>query len=670
MEAVNANGRRTPFVIDPVAERQWWSSTFVPPGPGHPRPTVAIGTESGVAVFDLETGQRTRIFAGHSAPVVSLAPSPDGRWLASGSQDQTVMLYPLDGCDTRPALGAVFRQRPDGSWTVAEVKLASAAAAMGLKAGDVVLEVGTGKGRDELKYYRKPEEIAEFAKLVDGLEPMTYTIGIKVRRMVLDPDDRSCASGSSSCRPRSGTALLRDPSPDTDKEWVVWTPQGYYDTSIEGDTRLLGWHTNPPYRSSRPTDFVPVVTYAGTMNRPDVLDRLWRTGDLQQALAPLPADTPPPVAVAVANQPPRVMLASIGGDAKMPAPGVVWKVSVPRPKVSLRVVADDGKPPIRARRIVLDEQLKPQPPIGKPTASFSEDVDVELPPNRTVRMSVEAENVIGTRRTESIDIVYVQPPQQPPLPRLVLLSIGTDVLADPQLPPVKFADKDAADLARFLAGHLISADATKPKLTESRVLTGAEASTGSITGALDHLQILLREKQVNKGDVVAIVIAAHVLSLNDSTIMAASDSKIGQPARSIIQTRDLCDLLGRFTDYGCRVIVLLDCVHNVGEPLVSEIKPLVRELYQKRRVITFVASTEGPSDVDVPKEHGLFALGLLQVFQGANAGGPSGDRSGGFTLDQFKTALRDAVQELSGRQQDAACYIPLELPEQTWFAKP
>ncbi len=124
------------------------------------------------------------------------------------------------------------------------------------------------------------------------------------------------------------------------------------------------------------------------------------------------------------------------------------------------------------------------------------------------------------------------------------------------------------------------------------------------------------------------------------------------------------------TDYGCRVILFLDGVHKLDEPLTSEIKPFVRELQQKRRVITFVASKEGPSDVDVTNEHGLFALGLLQVFQGADLAGARKDRTAPYTLDQFKTALRDAVLNLSGRQQEASCYIPLELPEQTWFAKP
>src|SRR5205807_4353988 len=130
LEAVNADGRRWRVDLDFGAERLWWSSTFVPPGPGHPRPTVAVGTEAGVAVFDLETGTRTRVFAGHSAPVVSLAPAPDGRWLASSSLDQTVVIYPLGGCDTRPGLGATFRQRADGVWMVAEVRRQSFAAAI------------------------------------------------------------------------------------------------------------------------------------------------------------------------------------------------------------------------------------------------------------------------------------------------------------------------------------------------------------------------------------------------------------------------------------------------------------------------------------------------------------------------------------------------------------
>jgi WD40 repeat protein len=669
-EAIDANGRVVPFDINPTTERLWWSSTFVPPGPGHPRATVAFGTESGIAIFDLETGRRTRSFAGQSAPVVSVVASPDGRWLASSSQDQTVMLYPLAGCDTRPALGARFQQRPDGRWAVAEVTPGSPAASMGLATGDLIKKAGTGSTLEGTKVYAKPEEIAEFVKLVDGLEPLMYLIGINIQRMVSIPDFGLVPLETSlptTKRDNAALTLLLD----TDNEWVVWTPQGYYDTSIDGDTRLLGWHTNPPYQTSRPTDFVPVVTYARTMNRPDVLERLWRTGDLRQALAPVPAVAPPPVAVAGASQPPRIIFASVDGGVRLPASGVVWRVGIAKPKVSLKIAADEGAPRIRDLRIMLDEKLRTGPRLASPLASFTEDVELELAPNRPVRLAVEAVSVDGTSRKETIDVVYAQPPQPAAArPRLFLLGIGTDQLGDAQLPPVKFADKDAGDVARFLTDHLISADATRPKLENSQVLAGTEASTGSITGALDRLHDLLVRKQFNKGDIVAIFLAAHVLELKDATVIATADSQISQAPRTVVPTQDICDLLGQITDYGCRVIVFVDGVHNVGDPLVSEIKPLVRDLYQKRRVITFVASKEGPSDVDVPNEHGIFSLGILQVFQGASPGGPNGNRSNGYTLDQFKTALRDAVQNLSGRQQDASCYIPLELPEQTLFAKP
>ena len=663
LEAVNANGGRILLAIDPSTERWWWSSTFVPPGPTHPRATVAIGTESGIAVFDLETGQRTRTFAGPSAPVVSVAPSPDGRWLVSGSQDQSVMLYPLAGCDTRPGLGAAFRQGADGTWTVESVQAKSFAKAMGLKRRDVITQAVIGS-----QLFARPEEIARFISQADQEPPgVKNPIGIQVRRRVSIP-----WFGPIPLEARLPTTKRDSPALtfllDTDREWVVWTPGGYYDTSIAGDTRLLGWHTNPPYLASRSTDFVPIVTYSGTMNRPDVLDRLWRTGDLDQALAPMPAATPPPVAVAAASQPPRIRFASIGGNAQLPAPGVVWKVNVPRPRLTVTIAADAGKAEIRDRRIIVDERLRVQAPIAAPVTNLSEDIEIDLAPNRQVRLAVEAANVNGTRRTEILDMVYVQPPRPPvTIPRLHVLSIGTNQVADKQLPPVRFADKDAADLAQFLADHLTSTDGSRMKLEGRQVLTHADASSASIFAALDRLDGLLKKKMVNKGDVVAVVIAAHVLELQDSTIIAVSDSQFGQSPRSVVPARDLCELLGQLTDYGCRVVVFLDGVHKVDDSLVSEIKPLVRELYLKRRVITFVASKEGPSDVDVPNGHGLFALGVLRAFQGAN---PNGNRADAYTLDQFKTSLRDTVENLSGRQQDSSCYIPLEVPEQALFATP
>jgi WD40 repeat protein/tRNA A-37 threonylcarbamoyl transferase component Bud32 len=276
LELANADGRRRRILLDRGNEQLWWSWTFLPPGPEHSRPTVAIGTAGGIAVFDVETGQRTRVLAGHASPVVSVVPSPDGRWLASGSLDQTIMFYPLAGCDARPGLGASFMRRPDGVWTVSKVKRASVGAEMGLRAGDLIVQAGTGHGRDRV-LYNTSEEIAEFVKLVDGLEPYLYTVGIEIRRTLLIPT--------------IGTVVLRDTLATTkrdshvltlflsvDKEWIVWTPHGYYDSSPLADQRYLEWD-RLRLSSTWPAEVFPAVTFETQFRRPDIITNLIGSDD-------------------------------------------------------------------------------------------------------------------------------------------------------------------------------------------------------------------------------------------------------------------------------------------------------------------------------------------------------------------------------------------------------
>ncbi len=686
LAAVDATGQRRLLAIERRLERQAWSSTFIPGAASHPRATVAIGTESGVAVFDFETGARTRVYAGHSSPVVSLAPSRDGRWLASSSLDQTVLLYPLDDCDSRPLLGATVRVGPGGDWTVDAVDRQSFAAAMGLLPADILLEVGIGWGESQKKYHKTPAEIDEFFRTLPQMEPFLYTIGIVVRRTLpIPPLGFVTYEAVLPTTRRNNPALALFLG--TDREWVLWTPQGYYDTSIEGDARFLGWHINPPFQTSRPTDFVPIGAFADAMNRRDVLDRLWRSGVVDQvAIAPpvapavaRAAEVRQPTVVAAEDQPPRIVFAPIQGGTQLPAPGVLWVVDRPDVKVSLRISAS-GRSEIGKRRIVLDERPMPLNENIGPAGDFSEDVPLSgLVPNRRVRLAAEATNTAGGQRTETIDIVYLPPakpaapavgePSAPGPPRLHVLAIGCDRFAA-GLPPLDYAGRDAETLAGWLADHLTSADGARNVSELPVVLVGAKASFQSITEACDHLHDLVANKRVRDRDIVAVVIASYLLASPDGVVIAAADTVASNPPRTAFAASDLSEVLGQLTEYGCRVVVFLDGLHKVEEPSRSEIKPFVRELLRKRGVITFIASNEGPSGVDRPREHGVFALGVTQVFLGADLAGVRKDRSDAYTLDQFRTALRNEVFNLSARRQQASCYIPTRVPERTLFARP
>src|SRR3954468_17113784 len=58
---------------------------------------VTAGADGPIAIWCEGGAQPDTVFNGHAAPIVALAVSPDGAWLASAAWDQTVRLWPLAG---------------------------------------------------------------------------------------------------------------------------------------------------------------------------------------------------------------------------------------------------------------------------------------------------------------------------------------------------------------------------------------------------------------------------------------------------------------------------------------------------------------------------------------------------------------------------------------------
>ena len=80
-----------------------------------------------------------------------------------------------------------------------------------------------------------------------------------------------------------------------------------------------------------------------------------------------------------------------------------------------------------------------------------------------------------------------------------------------------------------MPGHLTSADGARVLHDGGRdqiLLTADLASTGAIEQALERLSGDCATSQLRKGDIVVVVIAAHVLDLGGTSMIAASDTKI------------------------------------------------------------------------------------------------------------------------------------------------
>ena len=166
---------------------------------------------------------------------------------------------------------------------------------------------------------------------------------------------------------------------------------------------------------ARPTDFVPMSTYAGTMLQPKVLEQLWRTGDLEKATvaAGLPAGVPTFDELAYKQQPPRITFAPVQGERFLPAPGILWTVDVPNPRLELDISATMASK-IASRRVIADEQMLELPPLAGPSTELREQITLNLVPKRRVRLAVEATSENQTRRSETIDLLYLPRKESPP----------------------------------------------------------------------------------------------------------------------------------------------------------------------------------------------------------------------------------------------------------------
>ena len=498
---------------------------------------------TGLGIFDLETGGRTRVYAGHSSPVVSLSPSRDGRWLASSSLDQTVLLYPLDGCDTRPPLGSGFRLRPEGTYAVESVERQSFAAAMGLLPADVLVQVGGGWGEDQNKYHNTAAELDEFFRTVPQLQPSLYTIGIKVRRTLTIPTIGAVpfeAVLPTTRRNNPALALFVG----TDREWVLWTPQGYYDTSI-GGTRVPGL----AYQRRLPLDPAHRLRPDRDLCRDDVTAPGARSaladGRPRSALeqAERPAGTVQPEPGRMRAPAPHPL--HVGGVRRAAArPG--RRVDRPdrNPRVGLSIQAEaDSK--IGCRRVIFDEQVLGLSPLAGPQPGIAENVQVELVPRRRVRLAVEAANEDGTRRTEVIDMVYIPEEETPAAPAAAGRARPRGRSIAESRPPA------ARRLRRPRCPRPGRLPLRSPDLTrrsedgsgspeDRRVLTGECALAGALGRELEELREWVRSKRLRKGDIVAVVIAAHILELDGTPAIAAADSDphggvpaVGRPAASV-----------------------------------------------------------------------------------------------------------------------------------------
>jgi WD40 repeat protein len=644
LNVVPPQGQPVPIALDSNEDLRWMSYTFIPPNPAasHPSLALGVGTLSGsIVIHRLPDGQRTRVFSGHSGAVYGLAPSADGRWLASASADQTVRLWTLAGCDVRPPLGATFERNAQGVFNVKEVAHRGFAEQMGLLPGDRIDQCSRSVVDRQV-----PIAPDALIREIDTIAP-GMPIAIVANR---------------GGQPAQFQTTRRD-SPvlslflGSDHEWVIWMPEGYYDTSIAGDRRLLGWHVNKGV--AMPPEFHPMSRYEAQLRKPPIIDTLLRTADAVGAIGAVGALSPPEVV-----PPPTIRIVA-------PLPVTAGgEIEVQQPSLDLRVeVVGTQDRPVRSL-VVRNGSVRYPPRLFNPPA-LREEVPFQIKLQRDQNaISMVATDNQGVERVQVIRVrLKVFPEQEKPeipehplsiAPRLVVRSIGIEKFHDRNIPEIKFAALDARKLASFLV-----APADKKRFREDRidsqVIYEPGATSREIFNIFEGLAGKIRDRTLGAGDSVFLIIESHVLNVGPgaSLVVGANADIKNIKNEASVPAGAISERLEEVASAGCLVLLFLDGIHEPvpGLPRSTAIGEWIRDL-NRRSVFVFLASKQEPS---IPlNQIGAFAQAILDSVTIAGRVPRPGEPRGGVspTLDDFQAAVVNRVRELTQRRQFADFYPP------------
>jgi WD40 repeat protein len=335
------------------------------------------------------------------------------------------------------------------------------------------------------------------------------------------PDGRLLASGADDQTMRLWNIATRELIVTLfhgrDGEWVMWTPQGYYASSPNGDG-LVGWHINRG--PDRAADFITARQLRLRFFRPDIVDEAIRRASAKAAaegagdgfqIGDLDARLPPEIeAIAPAGHSIHtagraVVTLALADDARDPVQDFTITVG------GRRVPATPAEP----------DRAEPPRALGSAFASGRR-VAFEVPLSEGSNLvRISARNSIGESRPVEILLRQRGEGALDGRGTLYILAVGVDnyLWGGEALPNLRYARADAVAFQTEVRRRF----ADQHSKVESRLLvTGAggdlEPSQANVIAALGRLS------QAQSNDTVVVFLAGHGENDGDNYLFLPADA--------------------------------------------------------------------------------------------------------------------------------------------------
>lgn len=473
--------------------------------------------------------------------------------------------------------------------------------------------------------------------------------------VAVSPDSRTLVSGSDDQTIRlwdiaSGKNLLTI-FVGSDQEWVAWTPEGYYTSSLNGD-KYIGWHVNKG--EDQTAVFYPASQFQQQFYRPDVVAAYLDTRDITIALKQANANREPELTAQPVDPTPNI-------QESLPPVLFVYhpdtkEVTVDSGTLTVKAVAQSQNLPLIDVKILLNGiQMAgtPEGPIkGKPLRRL---VELEIP----LREGKNILRVIAAHEKATSDpevrTIYYTPKEGVPshvdsTRNLFFLGIGISDYKHAAF-QLEFADDDATVLAKRLTtqkGQLYDD-------VQAEVLANKDATRGEIIRKLNWFRTAGTDR-----DVRILFLSGHG-DIEEQQYYFLSHEQHPQDRLNVdgVSWKSVLDSL---TAIPGDTILLLDTCRATGlvngvqskDARAADIDPVLRRIKEGfPGLVTFTASKGTQPAFELKsKGHGAFTQALLEGLAG-KADGYGGKEDGKIETKELGSWVIDRVKALTDDQQIA-----------------
>ncbi len=436
-------------------------------------------------------------------------------------------------------------------------------------------------------------------------------------------------------------------------QWVLWTPDGWYDSSPGGDS-LIGWQVNNG--KDRLADFFPASQFRERFYRPDVIAKVLETLDADKAVALADAvlgrsgrKRSTPVQLSL---PPAI-------DLVAPANGSSFN----SPTLTLRYrVRTHGGPPISALQVKVDGRSRHRAVVKRRNdRAWEGSLELTLPAKDMV-LSLLAENDRAVSPPASIRLRWTGG-RDALKPALYLLAVGVDRYDAPEInlyngkKYLKYASKDARDFVALMEQQ--TGPGKLYREVKTRLRTNENADQDAVLEGLEWI-----EQQSTANDVAMVFFAGHgKLNQHGDYYFLPKDFKPWRYTSSAVSYDAIRNTVARLRG---KALFLIDTCYSgkaVGMRGGGEvdITKIINDLSAAENGVVVLSATTGQQTAQERDvwHHGAFTKALLEAL--------SGDadyvQDKAIHVSEINTYISRRVRELTNGQQTPAVVIPKNVPD-------